>query len=138
MQETVLDPYVRRQAVALKAGLAQAQQVCEQVLCCGQVLLPAVGSCGSGGGGGFGGGDSWTWLGLCRSGPCRRVLGCSTEKHRMVGVGSRGDMASVYQGPPQEHCLRSMGKEGIEALFSLQKGFKEGLLAGCQVPFSHP
>lgn len=34
--------------------------------------------------------------------------------------------------------LRSMGKEGIEALFSLQKGFKEGLLAGCQVPFSHP
>lgn len=98
--------------------------------------------------GGFGGSDSWTWLGLCRSGPCRRVLGklkrlveplgCSTEKHRMVGVGSRGDTVSVYQGPPQEHCLRSMGKEGIEALFSLQRGFKEGLLAGCQVPFSHP
>lgn len=35
-----------RRAVAWKSGRAQAQQLCEQVLRRGQVLLPALASCG--------------------------------------------------------------------------------------------
>lgn len=90
-----------RRAAAPKPGLAQGQQVCEQVLCCSQVLLSTLVSC-----------SSWPWRGTSGWGvevgaweaeaAGRTAVGCrkrgwsgSAEQSRMVGFCSHGDVCSA-------------------------------------------
>lgn len=134
MQETVLDPYVRRQAVALKAGLAQAQQVCEQVLCCGQVLLPAVGSCGSGGGGALvavTAGPGWGSVGVGLAGECWGAALRSTEWWALGAVETwpqctRAHLRSIVSG--------AWAKKGLKLCSHSRKASRRGCWLGARCP----